>query len=170
MRAGVAHDRARRAVARAPAARRRRPPGRSTACILLQASPLLQRATSAELVRLAAIARVVPLAPGTSLFKPGDDAAIHALLTGRVEVIADGAAPELADSGDVVGIYEALSGRFMTSQGNVTTAGNALRIDPGELFELMADNIPLLQGLFSGLLHASSTPPREPAAAHSVAG
>ena len=108
--------------------------------------------------------------PGTSLFKPGDDAAIHAVLTGQVEVIADGAAPEVADSGDVVGIYEALSGRFMTSQGKVVTAGNTLRIDPGELFELMADNIPLLQGLFSGLLHASSTPPREAAAAHPVAG
>ena len=32
--------------------------------ILLQSSPLLQRATSAELVRLAAVARVVPLADG----------------------------------------------------------------------------------------------------------
>jgi CRP-like cAMP-binding protein len=138
--------------------------------ILLQASPLLQRATSAELVRLAAIARVVPLTPGTSLFKPGDHPAIHALLTGQVEVIADGAAAELADSGDVVGIYEALSGRFMTSQGKVITTGNALRIDPGELFELMADNIPLLQGLFSGLLHASSAPTREPAASHPLAG
>ena len=35
-------------------------------------------------------------------------------------------------------------------------AGEVLRIDRAELFELMADNIPLLQGIFSGLLHAST--------------
>ena len=39
--------------------------------MLLQSSPLLQRATSAELVRLAAVARVVPLAAGDTLFKAG---------------------------------------------------------------------------------------------------
>ena len=52
------------------------------------------------------------------------------------------------------------SGRFMTSHGTVAVAGNALRIDRGDLFELMADNIPLLQGIFSGLLHAAAAPPR----------
>ena len=39
--------------------------------------------------------------------------------------------------------------------GTVAVDGNALRIDRGELFELMADHIPLLQGIFSGLLHAT---------------
>ena len=139
--------------------------------ILLQSSPLLQRATSAELVRLAAIARVVPLAVDSTVFKPGDTAAIHAVLTGQLAVAAEGAAAELADGGDVVGIYEALSGRFMTSQGMVTAAGNALRIDRGDLFELMADNMPLLQGIFSGLLHSPPATPRaaEPAPAASGA-
>ena len=124
--------------------------------ILLQSSPLLQRATSAELVRLAAIARVIPLEARASLFKAGDTAAIHAVLTGRVEVSSDNAPGDRAEGGDVVGMYEALSGRYMTSAGTVAEAGSALRIDRVELFELMADNIPLLQGIFSGLLHASS--------------
>jgi AAA family ATP:ADP antiporter len=142
--------------------------------ILLQSSPLLQRATSAELVRLAAVARVVPLAAGSTLFKPGDGAAIHAVLTGQVTIAAEGSAPDVAEGGDVVGMYEALSGRFMTSQGTIAAAGSALRIDRNDLFELMADNIPLLQGIFSGLLHASAATPRpaaDPAAAGaSVAG
>ena len=43
----------------------------------------------------------------------------------------------------------------MTSTGTVAQAGNALRIDRADLFELMADNMPLLQGIFSGLLHAA---------------
>jgi AAA family ATP:ADP antiporter len=126
--------------------------------ILLQSSPLLQRATSAELVRLAAVARVVPLAAGATLFKAGDGAAIHAVLTGQVTIAADGGTPDVAEGGDVVGMYEALSGRYMTSQGTVAVAGNALRIERGDLFELMADNIPLLQGIFSGLLHAARSP------------
>ncbi len=137
--------------------------------ILLQSSPLLHRATSAELVRLAAVARVVPLTPGSALFKPGDGAAIHAVLTGRLTVAAGDTATDTADGGDVVGIYEALSGRFMASQGTVTAAGSALRIDRGELFELMADNIPLLQGIFSGLLHATPTAPPAAEAEHTHA-
>jgi ATP/ADP translocase/CRP-like cAMP-binding protein/HEAT repeat protein len=137
--------------------------------ILLQSSPLLARATSAELVRLAAIARVVPLTAGSVLFKPGDGAAIHAVLTGQVTVAGEGTAADGAEGGDVVGIYEALSGRFMTSQGTVAAAGSALRIDRSELFELMADNIPLLQGIFSGLLHAGPATPQPAGATHAHA-
>ena len=125
--------------------------------LLLQASPLLQRATTAELVRLAAAARVVPLVPGAALFKPGDVAAIHAVLSGQVSVsTSEGTTPDHADSGDVVGMYEALSGRYMASTGAIAQAGTALRIDRTELFELMADNMPLLQGIFSGLVHTSA--------------
>jgi len=125
--------------------------------LLLQASPLLHRATTAELVRLAAAARVVPLVPGAALFKPGDVAAIHAVLSGQVSVsAAEGTTPDHADSGDVVGMYEALSGRYMAATGTIAQAGTALRIDRTELFELMADNMPLLQGIFSGLVHTSA--------------
>jgi ATP/ADP translocase/HEAT repeat protein/CRP-like cAMP-binding protein len=123
--------------------------------ILLQSSPLLGRATSAELVKLSAIARVTPLTPGETLFKPGDEAAILAILTGTVNVGAEGGHPERADSGDLVGLHEALAGRYMPASAKVGDAGSALRIDRAELFELMADNIALLQGIFSGLLHAT---------------
>ena len=137
--------------------------------ILLQSSPLLGRATSAELVKLAAIARVTALAPGATIFKPGDEAAIYAMLTGTVNVGDEGGHPERADSGDLVGLYEALSGRYMPATGTVGDKGAALRIDRAELFELMADNIGLLQGVFSGLLHATrheaSTPPATAGAA-----
>jgi Cyclic nucleotide-binding domain len=124
--------------------------------LLLQASPLLQRATTADLVRLAGIARIVPLAAGDTLFKAGDGAAIHAVVTGAITIAGEGGDGDMAESGDVVGMYEALGGRYMASAGTVTEAGEVLRIDRAELFELMADNIPLLQGIFSGLLHAST--------------
>lgn len=124
--------------------------------LLLQASPLLQRATTADLVRLAGIARIVPLAAGDILFKAGDGAAIHAVVTGAISIEGADGDGDTAESGDVVGMYEALGGRYMTSAGTVTVAGEVLRIDRAELFELMADNIPLLQGIFSGLLRAST--------------
>ncbi len=124
--------------------------------LLLQASPLLQRATTADLVRLAGIARILPLTAGDTLFKAGDGAAIHAVVTGAISIAGDAGDGDIAESGDVVGMYEALGGRYMTSAGRVTVAGEVLRIDRAELFELMADNIPLLQGIFSGLLHAST--------------
>ena len=92
------------------------------------------------------------------------------MLTGQVGVAAEGAAGDLAEGGDVVGMYEALSGRFMASKGTVAAAGSALRIDRGDLFELMADNIPLLQGIFSGLLHAGPGAPEKAAAPAPVAG
>jgi CRP-like cAMP-binding protein len=122
--------------------------------LLLQASPLLRRATTSELVRLAGIARVVSLTPGDSLFKAGDSAPIHAIVAGKVDIAGEGPA-DTASAGDVVGMYEALSGRYVASEGRVAQAGMALRIDRAELFELLADNIPLLQGIFSGLLHAA---------------
>ncbi|MEP7117020.1 MAG: Npt1/Npt2 family nucleotide transporter [Acidobacteriota bacterium] len=126
--------------------------------LLLQASPLLQRATTAELVRLAAAARVVTLTAGQTLFKAGDVAAIHAVLTGAVTVAGEGTSSDVAEGGDVVGIYEALSGRYMTSTGTVTEPGTAMRIDRTELFELIADHMPLLQGIFSGLVYTTSRP------------
>ncbi len=124
--------------------------------LLLQSSPLLQRATTADLVRLAGIARIAPLSAGETLFKAGDSAAIHAVVTGSVAIVGDGGDRDMAESGDVVGMYEALGGRYMTSAGTVTAGGQALRIGRAELFELMADNTPLLQGIFSGLLHSST--------------
>jgi CRP-like cAMP-binding protein len=122
--------------------------------LLLQASPLLQRATTTELVRLAGIARIVTLGPGDILFKAGDAAAIHAVVAGAVEVEGE-RTKDTAHAGDVVGMYEALGGRDMTSQGRVSEAGTALLIDRAPLFELLADHMPLLQGIFSGLLHAA---------------
>lgn len=137
--------------------------------LILQASPMLQRASAAELVRLSRVARVVPLNAGDTLFTPGAPAAIVAVLAGRVELHGDAGPLDSAHPGDVLGEYETLAGRPMTTTARVTAAGTAMRLDRGELFELLADDIPLLQGIFSGLLrssgHAAATGPHEHARA-----
>lgn len=124
--------------------------------LLLEASPLLARATTPELVRLAGIARVVSLTPGDVLFKAGEPAAIYAVVAGRLEIATEGVSTtDAAKAGDVVGLYDALGGRDTSSSARVSEAGAALRIDRADLFELLADHIPLLQGIFSGLLHSA---------------
>jgi len=51
-----------------------------------------------------------------------------------------------------VGVYETLGGLEAGGwRGHVTRAGVTLRIDREALFDLLADQIDLLQGLFSAL-------------------
>ena len=125
--------------------------------LLLQRSPLLEHATGEQLLRLAAISREVPLAQGTVLFGEKENPAIYALINGELLVEAPGEAPTTLDAGDVVGIYETLAAVPAGVTVTVTKSGTALRIDRRELFDLLADNIDLLQGLFSALLRVHAT-------------
>ncbi|MDP1569177.1 MAG: Npt1/Npt2 family nucleotide transporter [Vicinamibacterales bacterium] len=124
--------------------------------LLLQSSPLLARATAAELLQLAASAKLVPLKAGTDLFAAGSSPAIFTVLEGTVRVSLEGDEHDTAHSGDVIGIYETLSGQHLPGHAVVTADGSALRFDRTELFELLADHVEMLQGLFSGLLHAQN--------------
>ncbi|HUE89785.1 MAG TPA: Npt1/Npt2 family nucleotide transporter [Vicinamibacterales bacterium] len=122
--------------------------------LLLQSSPLLARATAAELLQLAASAKFVPLKTGTDLFAPGSSPAIFTVLEGTVRVTIEGEEHDTAHSGDVIGMYETLSGQHLPGHAVVTAEGSALRFDRMELFDLLADHVEMLQGLFSGLLNA----------------
>ena len=124
--------------------------------LLLQTSPLLARATSAQLVTLANIARPIALKPGADPLV-GLEPSILVVLTGSVRVERDGHAVETADAGDIVGIAETLGGMPFTSRAEVVTEGRGLRFGRAELFDVLADNIELLQGIFSGLLRARTT-------------
>jgi CRP-like cAMP-binding protein len=125
--------------------------------LLLQSSPLLKRATTAQLVRLTAIARTVPLTPGDDPLA-GLEPAMLVVLSGTLGIEREGSATEPAGPGDIVGLYEALGGMSGTLRASVTTPGQGLRFSRSELLDLLADDIDLLQGIFSGLL-------REPEAA-----
>jgi len=124
--------------------------------LLLQGSPLLQHATGEQLLRLATIAREVPLTDGTVLFGESENPAIYAPITGELLVEAPGEAPMSLHPGDIVGIYETLAAVPAGVKVTVAKSGTALRIERRELFSLLADNIDLLQGLFSALLRVQS--------------
>jgi CRP-like cAMP-binding protein len=121
---------------------------------LLQSSPLLARATAPQLLKLAAVARSVTLQHGKNPLEGMSEPAILVVLSGAVKIVRTGHSPEIAEAGDAIGIYETLGGVPLDVALDVTAEGSALRFDRAHLFDLLADHIDLLQGIFSGLLRA----------------
>ncbi|MGE3274227.1 MAG: Npt1/Npt2 family nucleotide transporter [Vicinamibacterales bacterium] len=120
--------------------------------LLLETTPLLARATAAELVHLAGAAREVRLVPGQHL-QP-EEPAIFVLLAGAVRVSHADGREDTASPGDAIGIYETLGNVPLSARLEVIEPGAALRFGRAELLDLLADHVELLQGLFSGLLQA----------------
>jgi CRP-like cAMP-binding protein len=119
--------------------------------LLLQTSPLLAGATASQLVGLAEIARPVELTAGADPIA-GAEASILVVLKGSVRIERDGTAPETVEPGDIVGIYETLGGVSFPVRAEVLTAGQGLRFIRSEVLDVLADDIDLLRGIFSGLL------------------
>jgi CRP-like cAMP-binding protein len=126
--------------------------------LLLQSSPLLARATAPELLRLAAIARPTPLKRGTDPFGGTPEPSLLVVLKGTIAVDRDDGVSDVAESGDAVGIYETLGGEPINAKAQVTEEGSALRWRRSDLFDLLADHVELLQGIYSGLLHGRHAP------------
>ena len=128
--------------------------------LLLQSSPLLARATATQLVGLAEIAHPVDLTAGSDPLA-GADASTLVVLSGAVRIEREGAQPEIAGPGDVVGLYETLGGVSFPVRAEVTTPGRGLRFIGAEVLDVLADDVGLLRGIFSGLLRvpeATSAP------------
>ena len=121
--------------------------------LVLEEMPVFSRASSDQLAALAGITREVKMTEGEVLFGAGDAPAIHIVLEGELSLEPmDGGTPMTAGAGDSTGVYETLGGLDQTGwRGHVTRGGVALRVDREALFDLLADQIDLLQGLFSAL-------------------
>jgi AAA family ATP:ADP antiporter len=121
--------------------------------LLLEEMPVFTRASSEQLSALAGITREVKLTESELLFREGDTPAIYILLAGELSLEpVGGGKPIFATAGDCIGVYETLGGTDSTGwKGHVTRSGVALRVEREALFDLLADHIDLLQGLFSAL-------------------
>jgi hypothetical protein len=119
---------------------------------LLQGSPLTAGATVAQVMRLAMIAHEVPLSPGAVIVHENDEPAVFFVLSGALRVEAAGAEPLVARIGDAVGLYETLSDRRFGATITAVEAGMALRIDDRDLFDVLAADVELLQGMFRALM------------------
>jgi CRP-like cAMP-binding protein len=156
---GVVHGRVPGAITRATGDARL-PTERA---LLLQGHPLFAGTTSGQLVRLAAITREVPLAPGAALARESDGLAIYLVVRGTLRVEAPGRPAVTVQPGDAVGIYETLADVRGEATVMVSAAGSALRLDRRDLFDLLSDDVDLLQGMFGAVLHSERAPAIESA-------
>ena len=123
--------------------------------LLLQSSPLLERATGTQLVGLADIARPIPLKTGVDPLA-GAEPSILVVLSGEFGVEREGAEPENAEAGRCRSASTRRSAgvRVPGASAEVVTEGQALRFLRSDVFDLLADDIGLLQGIFCGLLRS----------------
>jgi AAA family ATP:ADP antiporter len=121
---------------------------------LLRHAPVFSRASVEQLLDLVAIAAEVTMVEGTDLFKGVMAPSVYYLLEGAVTIERPGHPPVVVGAGGSVGLAETLAGVPLTGTARVTAGGLALRIDQAPLFDVLADHMDLLQGLFSGVLNA----------------
>jgi CRP-like cAMP-binding protein len=127
--------------------------------LVLQQVPIFARITPEQLLALAKIAHLMPVAAGSQLFAEADRAAIFTLLSGQVRLEQSGAGAVITlGAGDTTGVYETVAGERTGARAQVIQPGAVLRIDREELFDVLADHTPLQQGLFSAMLHAGTAP------------
>jgi CRP-like cAMP-binding protein len=124
--------------------------------LLLQASPLLAQATAAQLWTLSTMFRPMTFKSGEEVFARGSEPAMVVVLSGSLRVESATGQPQTADAGDLIGMYDTLAGTPLAASVTALGDGMALKCIRADIFDLLADNTDLLQGIFSGLLHAKS--------------
>ena len=124
--------------------------------LLLQSSPLLKAATGTQLLRLAASARPVTFKAGADPLANTIEPSMLVVLNGTLAVATPDGRTQTADSGDVVGMFQALSGKPLGATVSGQTDGTALRFTRTDLFEVLSDETALLQSVFAGLLSVAS--------------
>jgi hypothetical protein len=125
----------------------------------LQTVPILSHATAEELYEVAAIARETSLSEAETLFSAGAPASIVLLLSGAIDVSSEGGERERVEAGTCLGVRETLAGAGFNGTARVVASGKALQIDREPLFELLADRMDLLQGVFSALFYRKDGSP-----------
>jgi CRP-like cAMP-binding protein len=130
--------------------------------LLLQSSPLLKAATGAQLLRLAASARDVAFKAGADPLVNMVEPSMLVVLTGTLGVTTADGRTQNADAGDVIGMFQTLSGKPLGAAVAASSDGTALRFTRTDLFDVLADETALLQSVFAGLLRAAESLEREP--------
>ncbi len=121
--------------------------------LCLQTVPILSHATAEELYDVAAIAREISLMREERLFTPGAAASIVLLLSGVIELTSPTGRKDRARAGASLGVHETLAGASFAETALTVESGRALQIDREPLFDLLADRMDLLQGVFSAVFH-----------------
>ena len=124
------------------------------AAMVLARHPLFERASAPQLLALTSATAGVPLTEGAELFRAGDAPAIYVLMSGEVALECAQGAPVVVRPGTALGVAETLVGLGSEAGATVTKPGHALRLDREPLFDVLGDDVDLMQVLFSGVLRS----------------
>jgi ATP/ADP translocase/HEAT repeat protein/CRP-like cAMP-binding protein len=126
---------------------------------LLRRMPLFSRALVTQLLDVVAVARETPLRRGLVLLEANDEPAILHVIAGELLLEGEGAEPIIAGPGSTVGMSETLAGEPLHRRVTARGEGVVLRLDRGVFYDVAADHVGLLQGLFSALLRTDEDVP-----------
>jgi CRP-like cAMP-binding protein len=126
--------------------------------MVLVRHPLFERASAPQLLALTSATVDVPMAAGAALFRAGDLPALYVVMSGEVTLEDPGGAPVIVRAGTTLGVAETLAGLSPRASATITKAGRALRLDREPLFDVLGDDVELMQGLFGGVLRARIAP------------
>jgi len=140
-----------------------RRPGSGRSERLFRQDPLLAGATAAHLLALRASASEVTLSSDATLFDIDAAPATYQILEGELRLESADQAPLLASAGAMFGVADTLAGTPSGWRAVVTGNGRALRLDRDDLFGVMADNVDLMQSLFTEVLRLRNQESAQPA-------
>jgi CRP-like cAMP-binding protein len=119
--------------------------------LLLQTIPIFSRATGEEIYEVAAIARETGRENGSTLLQPGKEAAIVLVLAGAIRLSSPEGELSTVSPGESLGVRETLAGSPWPVTATVAGAGRFLQLDREPLFDLLADRLDLLHGVFTAI-------------------
>jgi CRP-like cAMP-binding protein len=126
--------------------------------LFLLRSPVTMECTTDALSRLAGIAREVDVALGERPFRVGDPAeAMFVVLDGALRVEGIEVPSRLASAGDFVGGLSLFAGGTHLAGATAVVTSRVLRIDRGELHDLLDEDGEFARALFTGLVRALRT-------------
>lgn len=125
--------------------------------MFLQTVPAFARASADELYAIAAISREVWCEPDEVLFSEGHPSSICLVLSGQLRLEPpSGEKGVTVGAGECVGVNETLAGADWSWRARATSPLRGLRIDREALYELLADQMDLLQGIFGAIFSESA--------------
>jgi len=121
--------------------------------LLLRQNPYFGNASVAQLIDLAAVTRLVPIATGNELVNDGGGPAMYHVLHGDVRLQNGDGSSSVAGVGCTLFLIETLAGRVPKYRAVAGHDGHVLRLDHDDLFEVLSEHFDLLQGVFGGVLN-----------------
>ena len=121
--------------------------------LLLRQNPYFGNASVAQLIDLAAVTRLVPIATGSELVSDGNGPAMYHVLHGDVRLQNGDGSSQVAGVGCTLFLIETLAGRAPKYRAVAGHDGHVLRLDHDDLFEVLSEHFDLLQGVFGGVLN-----------------